>query len=292
MVKKSKFPWWWRLSLILGVICIVAFVFVHFGYWERLTRPKAIKMVQAFKKGESFNYKISEISKSDIDGFTSTTQRATNLSLKVPSVSADGVIDIVITKESGVFTMMDKTYQDSDVGKQVRIKLLPTGHIKSVEGDTAQLNWMELVFRFLPRQEIKVGDSWELQFPKLTSEQLSNLSPELLSKASPEALQMLQTGKIPGSDMETKFTVVGFERIKGFDCVKVREVSRDVMNLQKLGVETKDVTGSIYTESEKELFLAYRKGYLVVKSHTIETMESEVKGKKLITTTETTVELF
>ena len=292
MERQSKFPWWWRLFLIFAILCLAAFIFVRSDYWEKLTRPKAVNIVQAFKKGESFNYKISEVSKSDIDGFTSTTQSITNLSLKVPNVSSDGIADIAITKESGVFTLANKTYQDSNIGKQVKIKLLPTGHIKSVEGDTDKLKWMKLVFRSLPRKEIKVGDSWELQPLKLSPEELSKLPPEELSKLPPGALQMLKTGKIPGIDTETKFTVIGFEKVKGFDCVKVKKVSSKVMNLQKLRVEAEDVTGPISIKREKELFLAYRRGYLVVKSHTISTMESEVKGKKLITTTETTVELL
>ena len=55
MKKESRFPWWWKLSLILGLLCLAAFIFVHLGYWERLTRPKAVDIVQAFKKGESYN---------------------------------------------------------------------------------------------------------------------------------------------------------------------------------------------------------------------------------------------
>ena len=275
MEKESRFPWWWKLSLILGVICLAAFIFVRFGYWEKLTRPKVVKIVQTFKEGESLKYEVSQKMTTDMDEFTSIIQQAGILSLEVPKVHPDGLMEIVITKESGVTTMMDRTRPDSDVGKQVKVKLLPTGIIKSVEGNILGINHYDFIPQFLPQKEIKVGDSWE---PPL--------------------------GKFPGSDATAKYTVVGFEKIKGFDCLKVQSIKSRTTDLRKLDFEmikraesklelkADDITGPISTVTKEEIFFDYRRNYRVIKLHKTYTMQSEVEGEKIITTMETTVELL
>lgn len=250
--------------VILGIFYLLVFTFTclgFIGYTSKVEYPQTIKIQQLFKKGDIFNYKISETNTTIMEGSGKIgSQGSAILSLKVIRINKDKTVDIVIAKESGSTTIKSeilgtRTTPDPDIDKQIKIRLYPSERPEVLSGDLSLVVWSELIPQEFPTPDIKVGDS-------LThSQQLSKEAGEII----------------------LKYSVIGFEKVKGFDCVKVEiESTGDIRRKTERGPQIFSV------KMEKELYLAYKEGYPIIKSHTI----SKTRIGTAISTKETTVELL
>ena len=281
---RSRFPWWWKTTIIISILGLAIFCLIRFGYWEKLIGPKAVKIEQAFKEGEELSYKISKTMTTMMEGFKTDTSHITTLSLKIPRVSKEGIMNLVIRKESGTAKMGNQSLPDPNIGKEVRIRLRPNGQLESMEGDIIQVEWPELILQNTPGRKLKIGDSWT--------------SPS--SRPVPKEMVGIK-------GVELKYSVVGFEKVKGYDCVKVKIESLMEMEDYKMKKPTtmpegvnlpegftipEEITMSLYLKTEGVAFLAYRKGYIIVKSTTKSKMITKLESTRITMDTKSTVELL
>ena len=201
--------------------------------------PSIIKIQQSFKEGDTFTYIFEDVTREDFDE-ESTIRSATRTKLivEVPRVRSDGTVDIIIKKcaetlESNVLKNkidLGRTHQE-----QVSFKILPNGEIPEKRTlDRSSIRWGEIILRNLPPQGLRIGETFKTDIPFTTpqGEKLRN---------------------------KREFTILGFEKCKGYDCVKIRIASRTMAE--------KDEVLTYLLVSEKEVLLAYRKGFFVVQSH-------------------------
>lgn len=277
---RLRFPWWWKTTIFISILCLTIFSFASFGYWEKLT--KKVKIEQTFKEGEELSYKISKTMTTMMEGFKTDTSHITTLSLKIPRVSKEGIMDLVIRKESGTTKIGNQSLPDPNIGKQVKIRLRPNGQLESMEGDIIQVEWPELILQNIPDKKLKIGDSWTF------------------SRPAPKEMAGMK-------GVELRYTVVGFEKVKGYDCVKVGIESLMEMEDYKVkkpatmpeGINLpagltipEEITMSLYLKTDGTAFLAYRKGYIIVKSTTKSKMITKLESTRMTVDTKSTVELL
>jgi len=280
---RSRFPWWWKTTIIISILGLAIFCLIRFGYWEKLIGPKAVRIEQTFREGEELRYKISRTMTSMMEGFKTDTSQTAILSLKVLRVSEEGVTDLVIRKESGSMTIGNRTLPDPNIGKEVRIRLRPNGKLESFEGDILQVEWTELILQAIPDKRLRIGDSWTLPRP------------------------VSMPKEIAGMGIELKCTVVGFERVRGYDCVKVKIESLTEMeehtvkmpatmpegiNLPEGFTLPEEITTSLHLKTDRVAFLAYRKGFIIVESTTRSKMITKLESTRMTMDTKSTVELL
>lgn len=239
---RLKYSWWWKFILLLIGFYLTAFGSLKFSdCWAEKKYPQSIEIQQLFRKGDRFSYKITKISTTGMEESEKIiSQGSAILSLKVIRVNKDKTVDIVITKESGSNSIKSKilgtsTKPDTDIGEQTKIRLYPNEQSKVLSGNLSLAVWNELIPQEFPAPSIKVGDSLAL------------------SKLLPQA------GKV-----EIKYNIIGFEKIKGFDCVKI-----EIESTGNIKRETEREYQLFMVKMKKELYIAYKKGYPIIKSHTI-----------------------
>jgi hypothetical protein len=166
---------------------------------------------------------------------------------KVTGVDRQGNIDMATTILDGTITVNNTPTQLPNTGSIINVKMAKDGEIISSSGMDQQGNFNQMQIRF-PKKPVGVGDNWS-----------STIQP------NPQL-------PIP---MNVKYTVMGFEKRDGFDCVKLKsEVTSSQGSAGSINLDVK-ANGMIW--------FAHKKGIMVqneVTSNMIMIMENDLGGGK------------
>ncbi len=140
----------------------------------------------------------------------------------------EGVIDLSTRIDSGSINVNGTTSVLPNVGQTVKTSLRKNGEIVSSSGfgPNINLNQMQLVF---PDEELQVGSSWK-----------SSMKP---SPAVPVQLNV-------------EYKVLGFEKIRDFDCIKL---ASSVRSGEKTEIEGLDLK----VQADGTIYYAYQEGKMV-----------------------------
>lgn len=176
------------------------------------------------------------------------TDLETNMKLeqKVTGVDKQGNIEMTTTIQEGTITVNNTPTPLPAIGQIIKVKMAKNGEVVESEGmDQGNFNQMQIKF---PDKPVKTGDSWD-----------SSIQP------NPQL-------PIP---LSVKYTVLGFETVDGYECVK----------LQSNVVSEQGQAGSINlnVKATGKIWFAYKAGVMVkneVSSNMIMVMESDMGGGK------------
>jgi len=150
------------------------------------------------------------------------------LTQETSEVSDAGVIGLVTTIDSGRINVNGVSSVIPNVGQRVRTEMQPNGEILNTQGLNANLNLsqMQLVF---PDRELEIGSTW--------------------SNTIPPSLQ------VPVG-LDVTYKIVGFEKIKGKDCIKILSEVRsgDSSTIEGLSLDVK-ADGTIYFAFEEGMMV-------------------------------------
>jgi hypothetical protein len=273
-IPKVRFPFWPKKTILISILCLAIFSVYSSGYEDKA--PKKVKVRQTFQEGEELRYKISKSTTTTTGGFKTDSLYTTILCLNIPRVSKEGITDLVVRKVSGKTTIGDQTLPDPNVDKEVRLRLLSNGQLESMDGDITLVEWPELILQTVPDKKLKIGDSWSA------------------SQLPPPGAESIKT-------LDLKYTVVGFEKVRDYDCVKIKIESLMEMEDYKVkkpanipeGLTIPDeITMSLFLKTEGTAFLLYQQGYIVVKSAKTSKMVTKFESTSITAETKTIVELF
>ncbi|MBI4867604.1 MAG: hypothetical protein HY816_11685 [Candidatus Wallbacteria bacterium] len=153
----------------------------------------------------------------------------------------EGVIDLMTKIDSGSINVNNQTSVLPNVGQTVKTSLKKNGEIvnSSGFGPNINLNQMQLVF---PDQALEVGSSWK-----------STMEP---SPAVPVTL-------------EVEYKVLGFEKIRDFECIKLASSVRSGPKSTIEGLQLK-------VQADGNIYYAHKEGKMV-KNDVKSTMEMILK---------------
>jgi hypothetical protein len=207
-------------------------------------QTKGVKLEYGSKVGDTSTYHLT------MDGNTSVFVGDRNqktairtemyLTQKVDAFK-EGVIDLMTKIDSGSVNVNGTTSLLPNVGQQVKTSLKKNGEIVSTSGfgPSINLNQMQLVF---PDKELEVGSSWT-----------SVMEP---SPAVPVTLNV-------------EYKVLGFEKIRDFDCIKMASSVRSGAKTTVEGLQLK-------VQADGSIYYAYKEGKMV-KNDVKSTMEMILK---------------
>jgi len=169
------------------------------------------------------------------------------LEQKVTGVDKSGNIEMTTTILDGVITVNNTPTPFPGTGQVIKVKMAKNGEVIETEGMDQSANFNQMQIKF-PAKPIKTGDSWD-----------SNIQP------NPQL-------PIP---LSVKYTVLGFETVDGYECVKLQSnVSSDQGQAGSINLNVK-ATGKIW--------FAYKAGVMVkneVTSSMVMVMENDMGGRK------------
>lgn len=172
-------------------------------------------------------------------------ETAMTIEQKVTGVDANGNIDMETTILDGTITVNNQPTQLPNIGQLISVKMAPNGEILSSTGMEGQGDFNQMQIQF-PDTPVGIGDSWS-----------STIEP------NPQL-------PIP---MNVKYTILGFEKIDGKDCVKIKsEVESSPGAAGSINLDVK-ATGTIW--------FAYNEGIMArneVTSNMIMVMENDMGG--------------
>ena len=174
-------------------------------------------------------------------------QTAMTIQQKVTGVDKKGNIDMETTILDGTITVNKTPTQLPSIGQVIKVKMAKNGEIISSTGMDQQGNFNQMQIKF-PSKPVGVGDSWK-----------STIKP------NPQL-------PIP---MNVKYTVMGFEKVSGKDCVKLKsQVTSSQGNAGSINLNVK-ATGTIW--------FAYKAGIMIkneVTSNMNMIMENDLGANK------------
>jgi len=175
-------------------------------------------------------------------------ETAMTIEQKVTGVDKDGNIDMATTILDGTITVNNTPTVLPNLGQIISVKMAKDGEIISSSGmDQQGGNFNQMQIKF-PKEQVGVGSSWT-----------SNIAP------NPQL-------PIP---MNVKYTVMGFEKVGGEECVKLQsEVSSAQGSAGSINLDVK-ANGNIW--------FAYKKGIMIkneVTSNMVMMMENDLGGGK------------
>ncbi len=150
------------------------------------------------------------------------------LTQNVDEATESGVLGITTVIDSGRINVNGTTSVIPNVGQKVRTEMHPDGKIVNTQGlnNNLNLSQMQLVF---PDKELEVGSSWSNEIP-----------PSL---------------QVPIS-LNVTYKIVGFETIKGKNCIKVVSEVRS-------GKEASIEGLSLEVSADGVIYFAYDEGMMV-----------------------------
>lgn len=151
------------------------------------------------------------------------------LTQETNEVTDAGVISVTTVIDSGRIEVNSTPSVIPNVGQRVKTEMHPNGAIINTQGlnnPNLNLSQMQLIF---PDKAVEIGSSWENDIPP--------------SLQVPVGLHVV-------------YKVVGFEKIKGLDCVKIQSEVRS-------GKESNIEGLSLDVKADGIIFFAYQKGMMV-----------------------------
>jgi len=161
----------------------------------------AVKLEFKGMPQDVFRYEVTMEGTSSISAEGQTAENSMKVEMeikqKVLKVAVDGTMDISTTITKGKSIVNNKEMPLPNVGATLLMKLTRRGQVLHVTGASdPAMNFKQMQIAF-PEHPIRVGDSWTTKI---------DAGPQL---------------PVP---MEAKYTLVGFEKLNGYDCAKIRSV--------------------------------------------------------------------
>lgn len=231
-----------RLSVIVGVLFLLS---------VSLTAMAADKVLLQYnpKPGTTVKYKLEILGATTVTamGKSQKTDLETMMGLqqKVTGVDAAGNVDMTTTITEGTITVNKTPTQLPATGQVIKVKMAKNGKVINTEGMDNQGNMSQMQITF-PDKPQGVGDSWDTVIEP---------NPQL---------------PIP---LKVKYTVVGFEQVDGYDCVKIQSnVTTDQGNAGSINLNVK---------ADGKIWFAHKDGIMVkneVTSTMVMIMENDMGG--------------
>lgn len=231
-----------RITVFLAVLLMVAVAFTA-------SAQSKVLLQYAPSAGTTTTYKMNITGNTTVTAYgkNQRTSLETGMTIqqKVTGVDKDGNVDIETTVLDGTITVNNVPTVLPNMGQIINVKMAKDGEVLSSSGVDQQGNMNQMQIRF-PKKPVGIGDSWTSKI-----------------EANPQM-------PIP---METKYTIVGFEKIGGQDCVKISSTVRSVQ----------PAAGSINLNVSATGFIwfAHKAGYMAkneVKSDMRMVMENDLGG--------------
>ncbi|NCB38520.1 MAG: hypothetical protein EOM80_07110 [Erysipelotrichia bacterium] len=234
-----------RISVFLTVLLLVSVAFTA-------TAQEKVLLQYNPAPGTTAKYKMNIRGNTIVTAYKraqrTNLETAMTIEQKVTGVDKDGNIDMATTILDGTITVNNTPTPLPQLGQIISVKMAKNGEIISSSGMDQQggdFNQMQIKF---PDKAVGVGESWS-----------SNIKP------NPQL-------PIP---MDVKYTVMGFEKVGGEDCVK----------LQSEVTTSQGAAGSINLDvkANGNIWFAYKKGIMIqneVTSNMLMVMENDLGGGK------------
>ena len=235
-----------RISIFLSVLVLVSVAFTA-------TAQEKVLLQYNPAAGTTAKYKMNIRGNTIVTAYQraqrTNLETAMTIEQKVTGVDKDGNVDMATTILDGTITVNNTPTQLPNIGQIISVKMAKNGEILSSTGmDQQGGNFNQMQIKF-PNKPVGVGESWTSNIP-----------------ANPQL-------PIP---MNVKYTVMGFEKVGGEDCVKLQS---DVSTAQ-------GAAGSINLDvkANGNIWFAYKKGIMIkneVTSNMLMVMENDLgAGKK------------
>lgn len=234
-----------RITVFLSVMFMVSVAFMASAA-EKVVLQYAPKAGTTTKyemtiAGKTFVTAYQKVQRTDLDTVMTIQQ-------KVAGIDKEGNVDIETTVLDGKITVNNTPTTVPNMGQIINVKMAKDGRILSQSGagvDQQGVNQMQIQF---PTKAVSIGDKWTNKI-----------------EANPQM-------PIP---METTYTIVGFEKVAGRDCAKIKSEVKSVQ----------PSSGSINLQVKADGFIwfAYKEGYMVrneVNSNMKMIMENDLGGNK------------
>jgi hypothetical protein len=235
-----------RLSIFLAVLLLVSVAFTANAQNKVLLQynPDA---------GTTTKYRMTIKGSTVVTAYgkNQTTDLETLMTIqqKITGKDKDGNIDMQTSILDGKITVNGTPTALPNVGEIISVKMAKDGSILAQSGmDNGGMNNNQMQIKF-PTTPVGVGDSWTTKIDP---------NPQL---------------PIP---METVYTVEGFEKVGGEDCVRLKsEVSTSKNNTGSINLEVK---------ASGKIWFAYKKGYMMkneVVSNMLMVMQQDLGNGKM-----------
>ena len=240
-----------RLSVFLAVLLLVSVAFTA-------NAQNKVLLQYSPDAGTTTKYKMNIKGNTIVTAYGKNQQTnletAMTIQQKVTGKDKDGNIDMETAILEGKITVNGTPTTLPNVGELITVKMAKDGTILSQSGmDQGGMNNNQMQIKF-PTNPVGVGDSWTTKIEP---------NPQL---------------PIP---METVYTVEGFEKVGGEDCVRLKsEVSTSKNNTGSINLDVK---------ANGKIWFAYKKGVMMqneVVSNMLMVMEQDLGNgqKEKITT--------
>jgi hypothetical protein len=233
-----------RISILLSVLLLVSVAFTA-------SAQEKVLLEYSPAAGTTAKYKMNIRGNTIVTAYKraqrTNLETAMTIEQKVTGVDKDGNIDMATTILDGTISVNNTPTQLPNIGQIISVKMAKNGEIISSTGMDQQGNFNQMQIKF-PSKPVGVGDTWDSNIP-----------------ANPQL-------PIP---MNVKYTVMGFEKLGGEDCVKL---SSEVSTAQ-------GAAGSINLDVKASgtIWFAYKKGIMIqneVTSNMLMLMENDLGGGK------------
>lgn len=235
-----------RLSVLLGTLLLVSVTFAASAQDKILLRyaPDAGTTTR-YKMAIKGNTIVTALGKNQ----NTNLETAMTIQQKVTGKDKSGNIDMETSILEGRITVNGTPTTMPNVGELISVKMAPDGTILSqtgVDQNNGMNNQMQIKF---PSNPVGIGDTWT-------------------TKIEPNPSMPFP--------METVYTVEGFEKLGGEDCVRLKsEVSTAKSNTGNFNIDVK---------ANGKIWFAYKKGIMIqneVSSKMIMVMQNDLgNGKK------------
>ncbi len=233
-----------RISVFLSVLLLVSVAFTA-------TAQEKVLLQYNPAPGTTAKYKMNIRGNTIVTAYKraqrTNLETAMTIEQKVTGVDKNGNIDMSTTILDGTITVNNTPTQLPNIGQIIGVKMAKNGEIISSTGMDQQGNFNQMQIKF-PSKAVGVGDSWTSNIP-----------------ANPQL-------PIP---MNVKYTVMGFEKLGGEDCVKLSSVVSTAQG----------AAGSINLDVKANgtIWFAHKKGIMIqneVSSNMLMLMENDLGGGK------------
>jgi hypothetical protein len=195
---------------------------------------EALRLVFKGKAGDVSEYNVEMTGKSTVaaQGESKTTDMNMTMLIrqKIIQVAEDGTQDVSTTIVDGKTFMGGQNVELPNVGTSLLMKITERGKVLNVTGNTPQdMDFQQMQVEF-PEKKVEIGDSWTRR------------------------LKANEKFPIP---MIAKYTITGFSKVKGYDCVVIKStigVDPNYVNKDKMEL-TVDASGLLY--------FAYKDGKMI-----------------------------
>ncbi len=216
-----------KRNFLTSVLVVAAIL----GTVEAAPVAAGVKLQYNLKPGEKDVYRVITEAKTAV--FVGDREQHTSMQTemiftqRVIDVSKDGVITLLTSIDSGSITLNRKRSPLPNIGQKVVVDMKRDGEITgNSQYQLINLKNFQLVF---PERELSIGDSW-----------VNRIEPSV---------------QVP-VPLEVEYKILNFEKVKGYDCVKIASKvrSKGETTITGLGLNVK-ADGIIY--------FAYKEGKLI-----------------------------